>query len=162
MLDLLAKANQLFVDSGLAEEIGGEMASGFGPVGTYSFKFANLLIDATYADGLASISSETAAEARDHLDVMKAEYREIQQKIAGLQARCEQAQAQSASGGAPQPPSNRLEEAQSALQRAQQAQANDEQALSRAQSEMNDLSLKLKQAESCPSPAQGEPSKPGL
>ena len=161
MLDLLAKANQLFVDSGLAEEIGGEIASGFGPAGTYSFEFANLLIDATYADGLARISSETAAEAREHLEVMKAEYREIQDKIAGLQARCEQAPAQSASAPAQRPRSNALEEAQSALQQAQQAQANDEQALSRTQSEMKDLSLKLKQTQNCPSVAQGEPSNLG-
>jgi hypothetical protein len=65
-------------------------------------------------------------------------------------------------GRTAQPPqSDAVAQAQASLRRAQQAQANDEQALSRAQSEMNDLTLRLKQTQSCPSPAQGEPSKPG-
>lgn len=64
--------------------------------------------------------------------------------------------------GAPaQPQSNPLAEAEAALQQAEQAKTNDDQALFRAQNQMNDLSQKLKQSQSCFSQAQSGPTKAG-
>lgn len=55
--------------------------------------------------------------------------------------------------------SNALAEAEAALQQAEQVKNNDDQALSHAQNQMNDLSQKLKQAQTCFSQAQSDPAK---
>jgi hypothetical protein len=81
----IAAANRLFVDSGLAEEIGGELAQyGFGPAGALGFEAATTAIDLTVALGEGAISEEEVRRAQDNYDSMRYQLSRNEDILRGL------------------------------------------------------------------------------
>ncbi|MDP1953646.1 MAG: hypothetical protein Q8K71_04145 [Polaromonas sp.] len=78
--DELFEINKLFVNSGAADALGGELAKTFGPVGGLAFRAGKLSIDMAYVEGKGILNESELVRARDNFDVMHYQYSRIDEK----------------------------------------------------------------------------------
>ena len=81
----VVRANKLFVDSGIAEQIGETLSErAGGPLGAFAFKGALLSIDIGILAAKGKLSKDEYDRARKNLDVMKNQYQRNQNRIREL------------------------------------------------------------------------------
>ena len=81
----VVRANKLFVDSGIAEQIGETLSErAGGPLGAFAFKGALLSIDIGVLAARGKLSKDEYDRARKNLDVMKNQYQRSQNRIKEL------------------------------------------------------------------------------
>jgi hypothetical protein len=81
----VVRANKLFVDSGIAEQIGETLSErAGGPLGAFAFKGALLSIDIGVLAARGKLSKDDYNRARKNLDVMKNQYRRSDNRIREL------------------------------------------------------------------------------
>jgi hypothetical protein len=81
----VVRANKLFVDSGIAEQIGETLSErAGGPLGAFAFKGATLSIDIGVLAARGKLSKDEYDRARKNLDVMKNQYQRSQSRIIEL------------------------------------------------------------------------------
>lgn len=78
--DELFEINKLFVNSGAADALGGELAKTLGPVGALAFRAGKLSIDMAYVEGKGVLNESELARARDNFDMMHWQYSRIDEK----------------------------------------------------------------------------------
>jgi hypothetical protein len=83
----LRRANKLFVDSGIAEQLGETLSeSAGGPLGAFVFRAAKLSIDVGVAVGRGAIGEEEYRRALDSLDTMQTQYNRAEDELKALDA----------------------------------------------------------------------------
>lgn len=81
----VVRANKLFVDSGIAEQLGETLSErAGGPLGAFAFKGALLSIDIGVLAARGKLSKDEYDRARKNLDVMKNQYQRSQSRIREL------------------------------------------------------------------------------
>lgn len=81
----VVRANKLFVDSGIAEQIGETLSErAGGPLGVFAFKGALLSIDIGVLAARGKLSKDEYDRARKNLDVMKYQYRRSENRVREL------------------------------------------------------------------------------
>ena len=81
----IVRANKLFVDSGIAEQLGESLAERTGgPLGAFAFKGATLSIDIGVLAARGKLSKDEYVRARKNLDIMRNQYQRSQKRISEL------------------------------------------------------------------------------
>jgi hypothetical protein len=81
----VVRANKLFVDSGIAEQMGETLSErAGGPLGAFAFKGALLSIDIGVLAARGKLSKDEYNRASKNLDVMKNQYQRSQNRIKEL------------------------------------------------------------------------------
>ncbi len=85
MKERIARLDKLFVDSGLAQELGLTLSKTGGPFGELAFRAASFGIDAAARAGEAAIEKESELDAQRSLETMEAQRRRVSGEIAELE-----------------------------------------------------------------------------
>jgi hypothetical protein len=88
LVEHLKEANKLFVDSGLAEAIGGDLAKMGGPLGVAAFEASLFALDYMVADMDSSMRQIEQRDLEDALWNMRHAYGEVTSKMADLEKNC--------------------------------------------------------------------------
>jgi hypothetical protein len=81
----VVRANKLFVDSGIAEQLGETLSEhAGGPLGAFTFKGALLSIDIGVLAARGKFSKDEYNRASKNLDVMKNQYQRSQNRVREL------------------------------------------------------------------------------
>ena len=82
----VARLNDLFVRSGIADKIGETAAASFGPLGSLAFRAARAAIDIGVAVAESALSETEALQAQQNLDAMRYQRSRVEARIADRQA----------------------------------------------------------------------------
>lgn len=88
VIEHLKQANELFVESGLAEEIGGSLAKAGGPLGVAAFEASLFVLDYAVADLDSSFRQAEQQDLENALWTMRHAYGEVNLKMADLVNNC--------------------------------------------------------------------------
>jgi hypothetical protein len=81
----VVRANRLFVDSGIAEQLGETLSErAGGPLGAFAFQGATLSIDIGVLTARGKLSKDEYDRAVKNLDIMKSQYERCERRIAEL------------------------------------------------------------------------------